>query len=279
MRKIIFLALLLASSVFVSAQMPTQITTSPGSTYVYVGSLVHTSSSTANSQKLIVKIYGKGWYSNSNGETTFYIANREGLSVKEVSQGTSISGYISLKAYQNGTNTDFYLVPDPLQYTSFAVSALSFGFSLTPQYITITTQNTAPTATDITSSFETKPYFITTEDGNIGIGTSDPKGYKLAVAGNMIAESIKVKLKGAWPDYVFVKEYELPSLNDIEKHIKEKGHLPGIPSAREAEANGIDLGEMNAKLLQKIEELTLHVIEQNKKVTSLEEIIRRNNLK
>lgn len=100
--------------------------------------------------------------------------------------------------------------------------------------------------------------------GNLGVGTVDTKGYKLAVAGNMIAESIKVQLAGNWPDYVFAKSYQLPTLNEEEKHIKEKGHLKGIPSAEEVKANGIDVGEMNAKLLQKIEELTLHLIDQNK---------------
>jgi hypothetical protein len=100
--------------------------------------------------------------------------------------------------------------------------------------------------------------------GNVGIGTADTKGYKLAVAGNMIAESVKVQLQGSWPDYVFSKSYQLPSLQETEKHIKERGHLPGIPSAAEVKANGIDLGEMNAKLLQKIEELTLHLIEMKK---------------
>ena len=105
--------------------------------------------------------------------------------------------------------------------------------------------------------------------GNVGIGTTDTKGYKLAVAGNMIAESVKIQLQGNWPDYVFSKSYQIPTLSETEKHIQEKGHLPGIPSAEEVKANGIDLGEMNAKLLQKIEELTLHLIEQNR--TNLEQ--------
>jgi hypothetical protein len=106
--------------------------------------------------------------------------------------------------------------------------------------------------------------------GNVGIGTQDTKGYKLAVAGNMIAESVKVQLQSAWPDYVFEKDYSLPSLEQTEKHIKEKGHLPGIPSAAEVKAEGIEVGDMNAKLLKKIEELTLYLIQQNKKMSALE---------
>jgi hypothetical protein len=101
-------------------------------------------------------------------------------------------------------------------------------------------------------------------NGNVGIGTSDTKGYKLAVAGSLIAESVKVKLQGAWPDFVFEKTYKLPSLSDTEKHIKENGHLPGIPSAEDVRANGIELGDMNKKLLQKVEELTLYLIEMKK---------------
>lgn len=107
-------------------------------------------------------------------------------------------------------------------------------------------------------------------NGDVSIGTIGPKGYKLAVAGSMIAESIKVKLAATWPDYVFAKDYPLPSLNEMELHIKEKGHLSDIPSATEVKAKGIDLGDMNAKLLKKIEELTLHLIEQNKRVEKLE---------
>lgn len=98
--------------------------------------------------------------------------------------------------------------------------------------------------------------------GNVGIGTTMPDS-KLSVNGKIRAHEIKVETAN-WPDSVFAKGYVLPSLAETEKHIKEKGHLPGIPSAKEAEANGIDLGDMNAKLLQKIEELTLHLIDQSK---------------
>ncbi|MNY20249.1 hypothetical protein D3C86_1537210 [compost metagenome] len=101
-------------------------------------------------------------------------------------------------------------------------------------------------------------------NGNVGIGTDDSRGYKLAVNGKIRAQEIKVEAS-PWPDYVFARDYQLPTLQETEKHIKDKGHLPGIPSAAEVKANGIDLGEMNAKLLQKIEELTLHLIEREKR--------------
>jgi len=65
----------------------------------------------------------------------------------------------------------------------------------------------------------------------------------------------------------------LPSLQETEQHIKEKGHLLGIPSAEEVKANGVDLGDMNVKLLQKIEELTLHLIDQNKLIQTQQKLI------
>ena len=101
-------------------------------------------------------------------------------------------------------------------------------------------------------------------DGDMGIGTTDTRGYKLAVAGNVIAESVLVRLQASWPDYVFEDDHQLKKLEEVESYIKEHKHLPGIPSACEVEEQGIDLGNMDAKLLEKIEELTLYVIELKK---------------
>jgi hypothetical protein len=108
--------------------------------------------------------------------------------------------------------------------------------------------------------------------GNVGIGTLNPKS-KLAVAGTITAQRVRVTAATAadWADYVFHDDYKLPALCDIEKYIIEHKHLPDIPSATEVEQNGIDLGEMNKKLLQKIEELTLHLINQQKEITELKE--------
>ncbi|MBD1263215.1 hypothetical protein HZY62_21695 [Maribacter polysiphoniae] len=109
--------------------------------------------------------------------------------------------------------------------------------------------------------------FVVNSLGNVGIGTTSLDS-KLAVNGNIHAKEVKVDLMG-WPDYVFNENYDLPSLKEVEKHINEKGHLINIPSAKEVEANGIELGEMNKLLLEKIEELTLYVLEQEKKLKNM----------
>lgn len=100
--------------------------------------------------------------------------------------------------------------------------------------------------------------------------TNIPSGYKLAVGGNVIAEKVRVKLQSSgWPDYVFEEKYPLPSLKETEQFILQNKHLPGVPSAAQIEKEGLDLGDGQAVLLKKIEELTLHVIELDKKVEKL----------
>lgn len=111
-----------------------------------------------------------------------------------------------------------------------------------------------------------------TNDGRVGIGVAaPPTGYKLAVAGNIIAEQVRVQLQSSgWPDYVFKPQYQLMPLSQVENFIKEKGHLPEIPSAEAVAKEGVELGTNQALLLKKIEEMTLHLISINKRVESLE---------
>ncbi|WP_285060242.1 hypothetical protein [Pedobacter ginsengisoli] len=122
------------------------------------------------------------------------------------------------------------------------------------------------------ASYGTNPN-VSILNANVGIGTSLPSE-KLSVKGKIRAQEVKVEMAN-WSDFVFANDYVLPSLQETEKHIKEKGHLPGIPSAAEVEKNGIELGDMNKKLLQKIEELTLYLIEKDKKIQAMEQRINK----
>ncbi|WP_114938424.1 hypothetical protein [Mucilaginibacter endophyticus] len=89
--------------------------------------------------------------------------------------------------------------------------------------------------------------------------------YALAVGGKAIAEAVTVQMQSGWSDYVFEKAYQLPSLTEVKTYIDQNKHLPDVPSANEVAKEGIDLGEMNKLLLKKVEELTLYLIEKDKK--------------
>ncbi len=107
---------------------------------------------------------------------------------------------------------------------------------------------------------------IVTGNGDVGIGTTDTKGFKLGVNGRIAANEIKVATYPNWPDFVFENNYNLPTLKEVEQQITENGHLKNIPSAEEIKKDGFFLGEMDSKLLQKIEELMLYTIDQEKKL-------------
>jgi hypothetical protein len=121
-----------------------------------------------------------------------------------------------------------------------------------------------------------QPRMFINDVGNIGIGTLVPGSYKLAVEGKIAARGVKVTLQNPFPDYVFDSTYQLRPLAHLEQYINQNKHLPGIPSAKEVEKEGgVELGEMNVKLLEKIEELSLYIIEVNKKLQEQQEEIER----
>lgn len=111
-----------------------------------------------------------------------------------------------------------------------------------------------------------RDHFVVTGKGNVGILVSNPQ-YQLDVNG--IIRAKEVRIETGWADFVFKDDYNLPTLNEVETHIIEHGYLPDMPSETDVKENGIGLSEMNTKLLQKIEELTLYAIQQNKKIEEL----------
>lgn len=122
--------------------------------------------------------------------------------------------------------------------------------------------------------------YLPKQDSYLGIGTSNfidgTDIYRLAVKGAIRADRVKVYTN--WADFVFEKDYSLPTLEEVERHIKENGHLKDIPSAIEVEKNGIELGDMNKRLLQKVEELTLYLIELNKELKEVKEKLNQKSL-
>lgn len=134
--------------------------------------------------------------------------------------------------------------------------------------------------------------YLKHSNGNVGIKTNNPTagltvnsnvligdpatvtlptGYKLYVQQGILTEKVRVAVVGSanWADYVFAKEYKLKSLKDVESFIIANKHLPNVPSADAMVKDGLDVAKMDAKLLEKIEELTLYLIDQDKKITKL----------
>ncbi len=128
-------------------------------------------------------------------------------------------------------------------------------------------------------------------NGKVGVGdvTTFPTlagnvsvtGYKLFVTGGILTDEVRVNASsgGTWADYVFQKEYNLKSLAEVEQYITDNGHLPNVPSAKEVQENGIALGEMAKIQQEKIEELTLYIIELNKKLEQQGKMIQELQVK
>ncbi|PWG78073.1 hypothetical protein [Pararcticibacter amylolyticus] len=266
---LLFLTLLVP--VLLKAQYSRDVISGPTPQYVYVGSLSYESFDSSNFEKLKVDVFGGAWESDANGETTYFIANRNGLVVNQNTLGSGTGERFTLKAYKNGnTKLDFYLVTR--EYTSFAVkSCLLSGNQSALRLVDITVSSNPPQLAEVPINITT--VLMTDAVGNVGIGTANPSA-KLTVAGNIESREVKVSVD-AGADYVFNDHYSLPSLSEVEDYVKKNQHLPDIASAQKMEAEGVNLSEMNIKLLKKIEELTLYIIEQDKKNTEQDKLIRK----
>lgn len=111
--------------------------------------------------------------------------------------------------------------------------------------------------------------YATTDTFPATAGAVSLANYKLFVKGGILTEEVRVNLMSAWADYVFAPDYQLKPLAEVETFIKENGHLPNVPSAAKVAEEGLELGEIAKVQQEKIEELTLYLIEQNKKIEEL----------
>ncbi|NSW46615.1 MAG: hypothetical protein HPY79_12470, partial [Bacteroidales bacterium] len=197
---------------------------------------------------------------NNQGQWTFQSddANNGGAAI--ISDVTGNLHFVTYKPPQ-GTNTATLTESDLLANTPLLITS--------NQKIGIRTTN-------INANADLQIKGNTYIEDNLGIGicltaNNNPKGYRFAVNGTMGAKDIFIEVdETPWPDYVFEPEHRLMPLSDLEWYINKNKHLPDIPSANDIKENGLSLAEINALLLKKIEELTLYIIELNKKIEKYE---------
>lgn len=217
---------------------------------------------------------GVGWQFNFNAKTGLVGMGRNASTYRlelEAANGNNLSFYKDDIFHGNVTTTDSTLeiaakygnsfcIPGPCPPAENLILQPPGSFFFFPGNVGIATNN---------------PKAKFHVDGSAMVGSGDPAlGYKLSVNGKIICTEARVQLNASWPDYVFAKNYNLRSLNDLERYIRQNKHLPNIPSAAAIEKEkGFDLGDMQKRLLEKIEELTLYVIQIKKENENLQKRI------
>jgi hypothetical protein len=194
-------------------------------------------------------------------------------------KASSFGAYTPTIKLANEDGKVVIFIDDKQYYNRFHVTAFAKGKGELPSWFEGWSVSDAPLGgtNQVAFTYKNKlagdTYFsdgIISTDGNVGIGTTNTFGYKLAVNGTIGTKEVVVETTSAWPDFVFEPDYEQMTLADLKSYIKDNKHLPEIPTTAEVKENGISIGEMNAKLLQKIEELTLYIIQLEERVEKIE---------
>ncbi len=247
----------------------------------YVGSLSENSGNLY--QRLKVDVFGGNFTHNTASADTYFINTRGTNDISIERRNGSPSDSYQLKVFKNGTNYDFVIQINN-NYVNLLVQSWLFNGPLdqitAAKPIDIIKYNPSG-KTDVTASFNKIIFIASDKRGNIGIGTLSPKA-KLDVRGTVRAKEVKIEMNaGEGADFVFEQDYNLRPLSEVEAFINENKHLPEVPSEKQMTEDGLDMSKMQIKLLQKIEEMTLYIIqqqkqldEQDRKNASLEEKIK-----
>lgn len=239
---------------------------STGNYNVMIGNTAGTNN-TGGASNIFIGI--DGGYSNTSGSSNVYVGRGTGytgsIGMNNTMIGTfagnattgSNNVFIGYRAGQNETGSDKLYIANsnvnlPLVYGEFPLSATTGGKFVINGQVGIGV-STFPTTATVNGS------------------PANVSAYQLFVNGGALAKQVVVS--NSWADYVFEKSYKLKPLEEVEAFINANGHLPNIPAAKEVETNGLDLGDMARRQQEKIEELTLYVIEHDKLIKKNQELI------
>lgn len=233
--------------------------------YVHVGIIPSSLEWAGNVERVKVELFGGTYQEGPQSRIVYMVDSRDGRRIsKEFTAGIPTNH--KLRIFQRDTH-NYDIVVEVSGWGGYNIRSFILNYTVYPTDFNCVPYDISGKE-EVTSLFAVTTLTVSDKYGNFGIGVEKPK-HKLDVNGTIRSKEVKIEATD-WSDFVFAEDYKLPTLSEVENHIKENKHLPGIPSEKEVKENGIVIGDMQAKLLQKIEELILYVIEQNKKIESLE---------
>jgi hypothetical protein len=237
-------------------------TTTPGNLLEVSGTIpspLTITRTTASNISLEFKNASGSWFAGLTSTGNFGIATNNNLGVSTAFNITT-SGNVGIGTTAPGNLLEVSgNIPSPLTITRTTASniGLEFKNAIGSWFAGQASTGNFGIATNNNIGISTA--FNITTSGNVGIGTANPLN-KLDVSGTIHSKAVSIDLNG-WNDYVFKKDYRLPSLSEVKTYIGQHQHLPEVPSEQEMIKNGLDVAEMNKLLMKKVEELTLYLIE------------------
>lgn len=208
----------------------------------------------------------------SNAESMLHVANTSGPTTLTIGRSATSGGYTGMYMGTSGLSNGYNYIQ------SVQAGGQAYGnLILNAAGGNIGIGTASPTSRlDINGTFSVAGDGVNKaiqvdNQGRVAIGSKFANNYWFSVNGNMICEELKVQLATAWPDYVFHPAYKLRTFDELRQFIRHNNHLPDIPEASVIEQEGINVGDMHKRTIEKIEELTLYILQLEERIQKLEQ--------